>query len=258
MEIPSHELRSFRVGLVLLPPAIARCDHPIYPLSPLLPASADLNMKLSNLDPEIQLLREESSISLSDRDFVLRLLQHPELLQGFSSTETVHRLASALSSQQNEEASDSLDAQSSQRDSLTRFQLPVIGPRDYGPRETAAPIQDPPSALIEHRFQDHSSLDSSSLLLDLLERLEGETPLTIDPGTAHGRTTPPSPSIYDNDLGETETFFRDSSSSSTQDSRVLLPDVKLPGRTLSQSYRQVVDDFPADEGTNDGDTSAQH
>lgn len=114
MEIPSHELRSFRVGLVLLHPAIARCDHPIYPLSPLLPATANLNIKMSNLDREIQLLREESSISLSDRDFALRLLQNPEFLQGFSSTETVHKVASALSSQ-NEEASDSLDARSSQQ-----------------------------------------------------------------------------------------------------------------------------------------------
>jgi hypothetical protein len=111
--------------------------------------------------------------------------------------------------------------------------------------------------VIKRRSRDHSFLDSSSLLSDLLERLEGETPLTIDPGTTHGRTTPPSPSIYNNNLGETETFFRDSSSSSTQDSRALLPGVKLPGRTLSQSYRQVIDDFPADECPNDSDIPAQ-
>lgn len=103
------------VSGVLLHPAIARCDHPIYPLSSLLPAAADLNIKMSNLDHEIQLLREESSLSLSDRDFVLHLLQNPEPLQGFSTTETVHKVASALSSQQNEEASDSLDSRSPQR-----------------------------------------------------------------------------------------------------------------------------------------------
>lgn len=96
-------------------PAIAFCDHHIYPLSPLLSVAADLNIIMSNCDREIQILGEEYSISPSDRDFVLRLLQNPELLQGFSSTETLHRLASGFSLHQNEEASHSLDTRSSQR-----------------------------------------------------------------------------------------------------------------------------------------------
>jgi hypothetical protein len=99
----SHELRGFRVGLLFYLPAIASCATTIFtlPLTQLLSAAADLNIEMSNLDREIQLLREDSSISLSDRDLVLRLLQNPDLLQ-FSSTETVHRITSRLSLQQNE------------------------------------------------------------------------------------------------------------------------------------------------------------
>jgi len=69
-----------------------------------------------------------------------------------------------------------------------------------------------------------------------------------DSDSNHEDERPPSPSIYESDIGKTETFFRGSSSSSSnRDCRAPSCDIKLPGRTLSQSYRQVVDDFPVDD-----------
>lgn len=231
--------------------------------------SAALMDRMSDLDREMQLRREDPPISLTERDFIFRFLQSPTFSPAVLSTETAHRLA-RLSLQPNEEATDILDAQSLQqlvytiksslhcaythhflyRESLVRFQLPRIGPRDYGPRGIVATSREPASAPIGSPSENQGLFESSILLSDLLSRLEGETPLGLGLGISYGRTTPPSPSVYDGDLGETETFLRGSSSSSTQDYRAPSPSARIPGRTLSQSYRQLVDDFPADECLN--------
>lgn len=145
------------------------------------------------------LRREDPPISLTERDLIFRFLQSPTFSPAVLTTETAHRLA-RLSLQLNEEATDILDAQSLQQESLVRFQLPRIGPRDYGPRGIVATSREPPSASIGSSSENHDLFESSILLSDLLSRLEGETPLGLGLGIRNGRTTPPSPSVYDSDL----------------------------------------------------------
>lgn len=83
--------KAFLSALLHTPTAITRCNLCFLNPLLLLSAPAALDDKMSDLDREIQFLREESLISLADRDFVLYLLQNPDLSPGFFSTDTDSR-----------------------------------------------------------------------------------------------------------------------------------------------------------------------
>lgn len=134
------------------------------------------------------------------------------------------------------------------REHCLHLQLPRVGPRDFVNRETAVRSQEAQSTPRRDLLSQSGFVESNHLLSDLLDRLETAVSVARNLDTDHEDERPPSPSIYESDIGKTETFFRDSSSpSSNRDCRAPPCDVKLPGRSLSQSYRQVVDDFPVDD-----------
>lgn len=137
----------------------------------------------------------------------------------------------------------------SNRDSSTRFQLPKILPSDFGPREGT---QAGDETLHEEVDSDKCSSpagDSSVLLSDLLDHLEEAA--ARSPGPTPNSTFSPSSgiSIYysaGEETGaetDTDSLFRVTGPVVTPEESPPL-DVNTPGCTVSQEYKELVEDFP--------------
>ncbi|KAJ5168445.1 uncharacterized protein N7482_004039 [Penicillium canariense] len=129
----------------------------------------------------------------------------------------------------------------------TRFQLPKIEPSDCGPYETIQPDEEPSPEEVDTGLLPDTPSDSSILLSDLLDHLQEEAALSSRPDFKPAFASSYSPSDYYSSADETDSSFRESSEIPGTPENLASPlDVKIPGRTLSQSYKQLVEHFPLD------------
>lgn len=137
------------------------------------------------------------------------------------------------------------------RDCATRFQLPKILPSDFGPRESVQTGEGPSHEELDSDSCSDTACDSSALLSDLLDDLEEAA--ARSPGPTPNSTFSPSSglSVYysvgeeTEDETKTDSLFRESGPLGTPEESPPL-EVNTPGCTLSQEYKQLVEDFPLD------------
>lgn len=137
----------------------------------------------------------------------------------------------------------------SNRDSTTRFQLPKILPSDFGPREGTQAGNEPFDEEVDSDNCSSTAGDSSVLLSDLLDHLEEAA--ARSPGPTPNSTFSPSSGIsicYS--AGEETLAETDTDSSYRVTGPVVTPEesppleLNTPGCTLSQEYKELVEDFP--------------
>lgn len=139
------------------------------------------------------------------------------------------------------------------RDSATRFQLPKISPSDFGPHESVHTEEELAHEEIESENRSDLARDSSALISDLLGHLEEEAALSPGPTQKSSTTSSFCPSTYYSIEEETESeteidsFLRESDHLPVTPEESPPLEVNTPGCTLSQSYKELVEEFPVDD-----------
>lgn len=138
------------------------------------------------------------------------------------------------------------------RDSATRFQLPKISPLDFGPHESGLTEEELFNEEVQSDNRSDTARDSSALISDLLGHLEEEAALSPGPTPQATLTSSSSRSVYYSVGEETEVDTETDSLSRESGHLPVTPEDSpplegiTPGCTLSQSYQELVQDFPLD------------